>query len=883
MPDHPEYTLCGGTFLTLLLRARRQRYAARRNAAGENDGLSDSEFFEGLIKVAFPDFASPAGRSFKTYTTQYKQCKLASNEYLPFSSDERIKIFHQEFFSNYSNPLGRMCDFSSSFLDERNLSSWLVRALLETIASDPSMDNETFYIDGNGIGCTRDELLKKDNIILQHFLLCLWYLILTRRPNNNGGSTYDLWHKPAETLRGRREFISDIGKTWNPALLVSLVTEIYTADNSEMADTEDPASDKYDIPDDKDPLLVPGGIAPELTGDAPWLLVPKGILSHDGEYGEYLDNAHDKYCSMKTLLYNDAPEEFDDFYVCNDISQKVYIKRYTYRTKVIHDATAETLHECSNFVLISGTGGLGKSMMMRHLLLDSIDRYEEFGKLPIFIPLKDYTDTFNDLLDFIFEKFSSLGGTDDINEFEELLTSGECLLLFDGLDEIRSDYRKKFEHNLDIFTDKYTDNMFVISSRPTGSFLSLNRFTVLDLCPFTKPQALSLIDKLKFRVDEPSIKERFKKELQDNLFVTHREFTENPLLLTIMLMTYEQFAEVPSKMHVFYREAYVSLSQKHDASKGAYKRVLKTGLTADQFADYFAEFCARTYRDEKFEFTEVLFDKYFNDLHEKAKEPSGITAADFRDDLISNMCLMFYESGKYHFTHRSFQEYFCALYFSKQKDKTLWAIGSFFENKRSRNYTDQTFNMLYDMIPEKIEEYIFEPYLEQLFKTCDEADGYWTFLQKMYPVLYYEDGDTNGCDDNDPESFLYDSIIHIRGINGFFGAGDLPCDQEFVTNEWVYLDDDYNDPDYDEGTLIDVDEVPWDYKEQYGEPDVVGRNYEIHVDEILRRSKEYKALLDLLSSDAFPLKTEYLEARLYLDELKDNQVTLGDDLFDLFQ
>ena len=128
-----------------------------------------------------------------------------------------------------------------------------------------------------------------------------------------------------------------------------------------------------------------------------------------------------------------------------------------------------------------------------------------------------------------------------------------------------------------------------------------------------------MIDNLDFRPDEPVIKEKFRAELQNTLFVTHREFTQNPLLLTIMLMTYEQFAEIPSKMHIFYREAYAALSQKHDASKGAYKRVLKTGLTADRFADYFAEFCARSYRDEKFEFTEVEFDKYFTSLNELDK------------------------------------------------------------------------------------------------------------------------------------------------------------------------------------------------------------------------------------------------------------------------
>ena len=49
-----------------------------------------------------------------------------------------------------------------------------------------------------------------------------------------------------------------------------------------------------------------------------------------------------------------------------------------------------------------------------------------------------------------------------------------------------------------------------------------------------------MIDNLDFRPDEPVIKEKFRAELQNTLFVTHREFTQNPLLLTIMLMTYEQ-------------------------------------------------------------------------------------------------------------------------------------------------------------------------------------------------------------------------------------------------------------------------------------------------------------------------------------------------------
>ena len=690
-----KYTLCGGTFLTLLLQARKQRTGARRNAMGERDGLSDSEVFAGLIKVLMPNFDTPAGRSFVTYTSDYKACRLSANDYLPFENRTLIDNFNQAMEEDYDTVLNRMCEFSSTFIDEDNLGKWLVKALMETIEGDDSITNEPFYVDSIGQRYSKKKLLEMREVELQPFLLGVWHFILAHRPDNSVGKrTVEKWLDQGGTARSKKKFVSTIGEGWKTDIKVAVV-------EPRDPDKDEEEKDPYVVPSNMDALLLPGGIAPELTEEAPWMLVPKGILPSIRDFSVYLENAYDKYSQMKTLLYSDAPRGFYDFYVCNDITQKIYEKRNSYRIHTIQNVTVESLRECSNFVLISGTGGLGKSMMMRHLLLDAVEKYDDSGRLPIFIPLKDYDDTYRNLLEYIYEKYESLGGKGNMNEFAELLEDGSCLLLFDGLDEIKSDYRKMFEQHLEKFGDRYKENMFVISSRPTGSFISFHRFTVLDLSPFNKEQALELIDKLDFRPDEPVIKARFREELDNSLYYSHKEFTQNPLLLTIMLMTYEQFAEIPSKMHIFYREAYVALSQKHDASKGAYKRILKTGMTADRFAEYFAEFCARSYRDEKFEFTDVQFEKYFNDLRERQKGPAGVTAADFRDDLVENMCLMFYESGKYHFTHRSFQEYFCALYFSKQKDKTLGAIGNFFENKRSRNYTDKTFNMLYDMIPEK--------------------------------------------------------------------------------------------------------------------------------------------------------------------------------------
>ena len=594
----------------------------------------------------------------------------------------------------------------------------------------------------------------------------------------------------------------------------------------------------------------------------------------------YLKKAKEKYSTIKTLLYSDQPKPFYDFYVCNDIERRIPVPskfKTSYRTATIGNVTVKSLVECSRFVILAGTGGLGKSMMMRHLLLNSIENYTEMLTIPVFIPLKDFDENVDNLFDYIFSKITSLCGSITEEQLDEVLEKGKCLLLFDGLDEIGSTYAKRFEQELETFTDKYPDNCFVISSRPYQTFISYSRFSVLQLRPFSKQQALMLINNLEFRPDEPIIKEKFRNALNESLYSTHYTFIQNPLLLTIMLLTFEQYAEVPSKMHLFYREAFAALSVKHDASKGAYKRTLKTGLTADKFADYFAELCSRSYYDEKFEMTEDEFAKYYTVLKERDKlNDRTTTASDYLYDLCSNMCLMYFESGKYHFTHRSFQEYFCALYFSKQKDKNLESIGSFFEKRNSRMYGDKTFNMLYDMIPDKVEEYIFLPYLTQLYERCYNEEGYWTFLETLYPSLSYEKGETDDFILNAPQSYIYNFIKQLNW-HGSVDCSYFPHYDSLVTAEYVHVtDEDESDK------LVNKKDVDWEYEREYGIPDTVGWIYEFEVESVRNDPSEYAELLSCLDDESFRLKQEYIEMREYLEELRNKQTPSGDTLFDLF-
>src|SRR5690625_7456273 len=123
-------------------------------------------------------------------------------------------------------------------------------------------------------------------------------------------------------------------------------------------------------------------------------------------------------------------------------------------------------------------------MMMRHLLLDSFNRYEGTGEIPVFIPLKDYDDSVSDLLDYVYMKLASIDESVSRDAFETLLKGGKCQLLFDGLDEVSSNYASSFELELEIFTDKFIDNMYLIYYSTYKCLVSYCIFTILSYKPF---------------------------------------------------------------------------------------------------------------------------------------------------------------------------------------------------------------------------------------------------------------------------------------------------------------------------------------------------------------------------------------------------------------
>lgn len=196
--------LCGGTFFTLILEARQQRYGVREHFAGDSDGLSEMDTLIGLAQVMVPDLKRPAKTREDTVqgnTTEFKICKTAGGKgYYPFSNRQSKKAFDDRVKGNYAEALEAMREFVQNFIwvkgsDKQDVN--LVRALLDLIEQDDSIDGaQELYISPDGKPMTKQKINQIDGegVCLEAFLLGVWhYAILRREGNTIGKATMDAW------------------------------------------------------------------------------------------------------------------------------------------------------------------------------------------------------------------------------------------------------------------------------------------------------------------------------------------------------------------------------------------------------------------------------------------------------------------------------------------------------------------------------------------------------------------------------------------------------------------------------------------------------------------------------------------------------------------
>lgn len=423
-------------------------------------------------------------------------------------------------------------------------------------------------------------------------------------------------------------------------------------------------------------------------------------------FDDHLQSTHTRCTKIKTILSKYEPVELLTQYVNLD---------FAVGDKKFDDYSVIEAIKRHKRAIISGSGGGGKTIFLKYLWLTFFDN--PAGRVPIFVELRRLNDIKvgdDDLLLYIFKDV--IRKPDEFSEklFREAIDRGGFTFIFDGFDEVVHDKRREIEKQILSLADRSSDSVIIVSGRSDDRFDSWQTFTNYRVMPLSKEKVISLVEKLNYDITP---KRKFIERLRKGLYETHKSFLSNPLLATIMLMTFNEYADIPEKIHLFYQQAFDTLYNRHDASKEMFKRQTHANLAPDVFRRYFSYFCLLTYYSEKFDFSddEILqfLDRTFR------LDGEHVDRTKFLSDLTESTCLMQKDGLRYIFSHRSFQEYFaayCLAYISQRHIEKLIS-------KFAKRYQDSAIAMLYDMNRKAVDERYLIPNLQRIVATLSGKTG----------------------------------------------------------------------------------------------------------------------------------------------------------------
>lgn len=456
----------------------------------------------------------------------------------------------------------------------------------------------------------------------------------------------------------------------------------------------------------------------------------KTTIESGAAFDAYLKNAYDALNWKRTLASGDES-------LCIIGENNMYVDigaYYTTPDDKEHDVdtfnvkTILSANDREDKIIVDGTGGAGKSMLMRYLFVDTVFR-NAGDYVPVYMELSKIKVNSTHEIDiraFVRQSMDNYGKislSDDV--FDYSLEQGGYVFLFDGFDEVKEDDADDVLDALQKFSAKYSNNAFIISSRERLQLRSLSSFQIIHAKELSKDKAIELAQKFP---GHPDIISEFCKNLEDDWFQKYDEFTASPLLLTMMFITFEQNGDISNCLPDFYQDCFDALYNKHDAvHKVGFKRTFHCDISKSEFQIVFSYFCFHTWRQEIYDFSG---DEMLEWLEKSLKKQNlSVSAEDYLKDLTDSLCIITYEGHRYRFTHRSFQTYFAAKYTRTLSDEQQRTFLTDKFNWDSNAYWDDNYLILLNQVDHErflsnfIESILLDMmsicYTEQKFCACN--------------------------------------------------------------------------------------------------------------------------------------------------------------------
>ena len=249
------------------------------------------------------------------------------------------------------------------------------------------------------------------------------------------------------------------------------------------------------------------------------------------------------------------------------------------------------------------------------------------------------------------------------------------------------------------------------------------------------------------------------------------EFLENPLMVSLLYLTYHYKGIVQYKKPVFYRQVYDALYEGHDIVKGdgeIHKK--KTGLDIDGFNDLLSAMGYLSIHKGKVSFDRKNLKQLIKEALDIYWHEETIDVNDVIHDILYAIPLFVEEGIEIKWAHKSFAEYFAAhfiCYIEKEHENTI--VENMMRAADNNNLYN-TIDFCYDMDAKLAQEIIAYGVVTEYIKFYDELlrenndelfqiKAYYKFMNDNFFVKI--DNETNG----DKKKFQIKGDELIAAIN----------------------------------------------------------------------------------------------------------------------
>ncbi len=346
-------------------------------------------------------------------------------------------------------------------------------------------------------------------------------------------------------------------------------------------------------------------------------------------------------------------------------------------------------------LFILGKPGAGKTTFLKHVALRTIKastREDSDKKLPIFIILKELSDSGQTIVSYIADQFRQANFPDrenflrqatnpstiedlhkaDLPDAENfvhrLLRAGDAIVLFDGLDEVNLEGRQRSNLITAIkqFVHEFDQCRILLTCRVAATDYSFERFAYVEMADFSPEQQKTFI----FRWFQQDMVKRDNcwKALQESRNETLRELAQIPLLLSLLCVTFEERNEFPAERSEIYREATQALLGKWDARRNIQRDPIYQSLSLRWKEGLLANIAAQTFANEEYFIPQRRMVKLIEDYLQGVPsigEPDGdyvLKAMEAQHGLLVERA-----KNIYSFSHLTLQEYFTAHYIANNE------------------------------------------------------------------------------------------------------------------------------------------------------------------------------------------------------------------------